>query len=274
MAPVRRVCPFCKSANMDKATIGGLVMGCGLLILAVAIAPGSTFAAFIDTPSAAVVIGGAMAATLISFPLGVVLKLPKVMKKVFLTTPQEIGPVIEQLVEFAEIARRDGILALESKTEEIEDPFILMGLQMAVDGTDSEMMEKVLRTEMEAVGQRHKNGKLLFDTIGRYAPAFGMIGTLMGLIIMLGNMSDPDAIGPGMAVALITTLYGAIISNLFCLPFADKLAYYSKRELEVREVIVRGILAIQNGDNPRAIEQNLKTMLPPAERLAAEKGTD
>lgn len=255
---------------MDKATIGGLLAGIGLLLLAIAIAPGSSFGAFIDAPSAAVVIGGAIAATCIAFPIKDILRMPKVLKKVFIPKGQTLAPVIAQLVEFAEVARRDGILALESKTADIEDPFILMGVQMAIDGTDSGLMEKILRTEMEAVGNRHKSGKGLLDTVGRYAPAFGMIGTLMGLIIMLGNMDDPDAIGPGMAVALITTLYGAIVSNLFCLPFADKLAVYSKQELEVREVIVRGILSIQEGDNPRLIEQKLSAMLPLAERKTDE----
>jgi len=137
---------------------------------------------------------------------------------------------------------------------------------MAVDGTEGELMEAILRSEMNAIAQRHKTGKSIMETVGRYAPAFGMIGTLMGLIIMLGNMDDPEAIGPGMAVALITTLYGAIVANLFFLPFADKLAFYSKRELEVREVVVRGLLAIQEGDNPRVLEQKLKTLLPVNER--------
>lgn len=247
---------------MDKATIGGLFMGIGLLILAIAIAPGSDFAAFVDYPSLAVVIGGAFAAAGIAFPFKALLLLPKVLKKLFMPKSQELRPVIAQLVECAEIARRDGVLALENKTNEIEDPFILLGVQMAVDGTDAELMEKILRSEIEAVAQRHKTGKCLFETLGRYAPAFGMVGTLMGLIIMLGNMDDPEAIGPGMAVALITTLYGAIASNLFFLPFADKLGFYSKRELETREVIVRGILSIQEGDNPRVLEQKLSTFLP------------
>ena len=256
---------------MDKTTIGGILIGSGLLILAVAIAPGSTFSAFIDFPSAAVVIGGAISATCIAFPLRAILKFPKVLKKLFVPDQMEIGPVITQLVEFAEIARRDGLLALEGKMEEVDDPFILLGLQMAVDGSDAELIEETLRSEIDAVARRHKGGKGLFDAAGRYAPAFGMVGTLMGLIIMLGNMSNPDAIGPGMAVALITTLYGAVISNLFFLPFADKLATYSKRELEVREVVVRGVLAIQAGGNPRAIEQRLSTMLSAAERASVQK---
>ena len=253
---------------MDKATIGGLILGTGLLLLSVMIAPGSKLSAFVDYPSAAVVVGGAIAASFIAFPLKTMLSMHKVIKKVFKPYNQELGPVISQLVEFSEIARRDGILALENKTEEINDPFILLGIQMAVDGTDAELMESILRSEIDSVAERHRSGKSLMDTVGRYAPAFGMIGTLMGLIIMLGNMDDPAAIGPGMAVALITTLYGALVSNMLFLPFADKLAFYSKRELQVREVILRGILSIQDGDNPRILEQKLKTVLPVAERSA------
>lgn len=256
---------------MDKATLGGLVMGCSLLALTVLIAPGASFGAFIDYPSAATVIGGAIAASCIAFPVGTLLLMPKVVKKVFMPQSQELGPVIAQLVEFSEVARRDGILALEGKTEDIQDPFILLGIQMAVDGTDAELMEGILRSEIDAVAQRHKNGKGLMDTLGRYAPAFGMIGTLMGLIIMLGNMDDPEAIGPGMAVALITTLYGAIVSNLFALPFADKLAFYSRQELQVREVILMGILSIQDGDNPRVMEQKLKTYLPADQRESKDE---
>ena len=172
-------------------------------------------------------------------------------------------------MEFSEVARRDGILALENSAAEIDDPFLLLGIQMAVDGTEPDVLENILRSEMDSLSSRHRAGKSLFDTMGRYAPAFGMIGTLMGLIIMLGNMDDPDAIGPGMAVALITTLYGAVVSNLIFLPLSDKLSTYSKQELEVREVILRGILAIQSGDNPRIVEQKLKTALPVPQRSAS-----
>ncbi|NOX56310.1 MAG: motility protein A [Planctomycetes bacterium] len=256
---------------MDKATVGGLAMGTSLLVLSIMIAPGASFGAFIDYPSMAVVIGGAIAASCIAFPLKTLLQFPRVLRKVLMPNTQDLRPVIAQLVECAEIARRDGVLALENKTQEIEDPFLLLGIQMAVDGTDAELMEKILRSEMEAVAQRHKTGQSLMATLGRYAPAFGMIGTLMGLIIMLGNMDDPEAIGPGMAVALITTLYGAVVSNLLFLPFADKLAFYSKREMEVREIILRGLLSIQEGDNPRVLEQKLKICLPVSERQEEAK---
>lgn len=256
---------------MDKASVGGLAFGLAILIISILIAPGASFGAFLDYPSVAMVFGGAFAATCIAFPLRTVLGIPRVVKKVFMPNQPEIAPIIAQLVEFAELARREGILALENKTAEIKDPFILLGIQMAVDGTETELMEGILRSEMQAVSQRHKSGKATMDTIGRYAPAYGMIGTLVGLIIMLGNMADPESIGPGMAVALITTLYGAVISNLFCLPFADKLAFYSKREMEVREVIVRGLLSIQQGDNPRVLEQKLNTLLPVNEREERKK---
>ena len=254
---------------MDLATAAGLFLGAALLLISVLIAPGSSLAAFVDVPSGLVVVGGAVAACGIAFPLGTLLKAPGVTMKLFFPKAPNMKATIAELVGFAEVARRDGILALENKMDEVKDPFVRMGIQMAVDGTDGELIEAVLRGEIEAVAARHKTGKGLMETLGRYAPAFGMIGTLMGLIIMLGNMDDPEAIGPGMAVALITTLYGAIVSNLFCLPFADKLGFYSKRELEVREAVVRGILSIQEGDNPRVLEQKLATMLPAAERSLA-----
>ena len=255
---------------MDKATAGGLVGAIGLLLTAILIAPGSSLMAFWDAPSFAVVVGGGLAATCIAYPMGAVLLAPKVTKKVFQPNQPDMGETITQLVKLAEIARKDGILALESKTADIEDPFLLLGLQMAVDGTERELVEAVMRADMGAVRARHKTGKGLFETLGRYAPAFGMIGTLMGLIIMLGNMEDPDAIGPGMAVALITTLYGAMLSNMVALPFADKLQFYSTQEMAVREVVVQGILSIQDGDNPRVLEQKLSTMLPADQRAPAE----
>src|SRR5438105_3682813 len=132
--------------------------------------------------------------------------------------------------------------------------FILLGIQMAVDGTDSELMETILRSEMEAVAQRHKTGKSMLDMLNKYAPAFGMIGTLVGLIIMLGNMDDPAAIGPGMAVALLTTLYGAMISNMFTIPFAEKLSFLNKQELLAMDITVRGIMAILSDANPLVLE--------------------
>jgi chemotaxis protein MotA len=178
------------------------------------------------------------------------------------------------MVSYAEIARRDGILSLESTTKDIEDPFIVLGIQMAVDGTDPELIEQVLTNDLENLADRHDVGKALLETIGKYAPAFGMIGTLVGLVIMLSNMDDPAAIGPGMAVALLTTMYGAIIANAMSLPLADRLSRRSAEEVLYRTIIIKGVMSIQSGDNPRIVEQKLRTYLPPSERTEEEDDKD
>jgi chemotaxis protein MotA len=248
---------------MDIASVIGILLGVSLLVIAIMIAPGSSFAAFIDYPSMMVVVGGALAAALICFPLKSFLNTIRVAKNVFFNKQANIAELIEQIVSLAETARRDGLLALEARLEEISNPFIVLGIQMAADGTRPEVIEDIMRTEMDAVATRHRNGKSVVEQMGRFAPAFGMIGTLMGLIIMLGNMDDPAAIGPGMAVALITTLYGAITANMVFLPFAEKLGFINKHELLAMEIILRGIMGIQSGDNPRVIEQKLTTFVPP-----------
>jgi chemotaxis protein MotA len=256
---------------MDIASVVGLVVGIALLAITVLLAPGASFAAFFNGPSIMVVIGGAIAAVLVSFPLKTFLGLGLVIKNVFLNKPRDIADLIEQLVSLAETARRDGLLALEGRLDEISDPFIVLGIQMAVDGTRAEVIEDIMRTEIDAVAARHQNGKKVLEQLGRFAPAFGMIGTLMGLIIMLGQLEDPDALGPGMAVALITTLYGAVVANVFCLPFAEKLGFISKHELLSMEIVLRGIMGIQSGENPRVIEQKLSTFVPPRLRTASQK---
>jgi len=255
---------------MDIATVIGIVGGFLLIVVSIAIAPGASAKAFIDYPSIVMVIGGAIAALLTSMPLKDVLKIVGVVKKALFNKSEDVTAIIQLIVSLAETARRDGLLALENRLTEISDPFIVLGVQMAVDGTRPEVMEDVLRTEMEAVSARHRTGKLIFDQIGKFAPAFGMIGTLVGLIIMLGNMSDPNAIGPGMAVALLTTLYGAIVANVVALPIAEKLGYLSQQEQIRMEIVVRGIMAIQAGENPRVIEQKLRTFVTPKLREQKE----
>jgi chemotaxis protein MotA len=248
---------------MDLASVIGVLLGTFLLIIAIVVK--SPVGAFIDYGSILVVFGGAVSATLICFPLRTILGSFKVVKNVFFNKQEKFADLIELLVSLAETARRDGLLALEGRIEEISNPFIVLGIQMAVDGTRPEIIEDVLRTEIDAVATRHSNGKKVVDQLGRFAPAFGMIGTLIGLVIMLGNMS-PETIGSGMAVALLTTLYGAIVSNLFFLPFAEKLGFINEHELTAMEIIVRGIMGIQSGDNPRVIEQKLSTFIPPNQR--------
>lgn len=251
---------------MDIGTIVGLVGGAGVLLLSLSMAQGGGIQAFIDYPSVMVVVGGSFAAVLLSSPLPDFFNLLRVVKVLFKNKLEEHRNLIAQIVSLAETARRDGLLALEARLEEIHDPFLVLGIQMAVDGARPEVIQDVLNNEMATVVARHQKGKLLFELFGKYAPAFGMLGTLIGLIIMLGNMKDPDSIGPGMAVALITTFYGSIIANVFALPMADKLSSLSKHELLGMEIILRGVMSIQSGDNPRVIEQKLSTFLPPRQR--------
>jgi len=254
---------------MDIASIVGVILAFGLILVAILVGGGS-LGAFIDYPSVMVVGGGAIAAVMMCFPLKNFLRMFSVAKVVFVNKPPSIPDLIRTIVELAETARRDGLLALETRIEEIDHPFIVLGIQMAVDGTRPEVIQDIMRTEIESTATRHREGKAAFDQMGRFAPAFGMIGTLMGLIIMLGDMSDPSKIGAGMAVALLTTLYGAIISNALFLPFAEKLGFLSKKELLAMEIIVRGIMGIQSGDNPRVIEQTLNTFVPPNQRGSKE----
>ncbi len=250
---------------MDLATTIGLVAGVTLLGWAI-VAAHEPFKTFIDPTSMAIVFGGMFAALLISFPLKKVMNLIRVTKNAFFAETQSAQKLIEDLVKYAEIARRDGILSLENMTETIQDKFIVKGIQMAVDGTDPELIQQILEGELDSLAERHSEGRQLFETMGKYGPAFGMIGTVMGLIIMLNHMSDPSKIGSGMAVALITTLYGAISANLVFLPIADKLKLRSREELLMKQIIIKGVMSIQSGDNPRIVEQKLKTFLPPSFR--------
>lgn len=255
---------------MDLASLIGSLLGLTLIVVSILIAPGATIGGFIDYPSIVMVLGGCIAATMTCFPLRNLFGLGKILKNVFLNRSEDLRTLIEQIVSLAETARRDGLLALESRLEDVSNPFLTLGVQMAVDGTRPEVIEDILRTEMDAVATRHRNGKNVVDQLGKFAPAFGMIGTLVGLVIMLGNMEDPAAIGPGMAVALLTTLYGAIVANVLFLPWSEKLANINRDELLAMEIIVRGILCIQSGENPRVIDQKLSTFLPPRLRKKAE----
>lgn len=246
---------------MDLATIVGVIAGLGLIVGAIALG-GNSIRLFVDFPSMGIVFGGAIASCLVSLPLSRLLGSGRVLKKACFAKKYAPEKLIADLVSYAEIARRDGILSLESMTDQIEDKFIVKGIQMAVDGTDPELIEQILVSELDALAERHRAGKAVFDALGKYAPAFGMIGTLVGLIIMLNNMENAAQIGSGMAVAMITTFYGAVAANLVFLPIADKLATRSKEEILIKEIIIRGVMSIQSGDNPRIVEQKLKTFLP------------
>jgi chemotaxis protein MotA len=253
---------------MDIGTIGGLIlallsMGGAIAVMSMHGEGSINLAGFIDPPAIMMVLGGALAVTLVGFPLPRVFSMLSIGRKLFIRKKENPAGLIREIVKLAEIARRDGLLALENKTQEIEDPFILLGVQMAVDGTKPETVSEVLQTEIGAMEARHHEGRKVLETVGRCGPAFGMIATLLGLVMMLGNLSNAASIGPSMAVALIGTLYGAIAANLVCIPMAEKLTCLHHEEMMAKEIVLRGVLAIQSGDSPRVVEQKLITFLPP-----------
>ncbi len=253
---------------MDIATLIGMIGAFVLIISGMGI---SRLGAFIDIPSILIVVGGTIASLFTAFPLGRVLAAVGVAKNAFFTKPATPASTIKQLVEFAEQARREGILALEARASEIEDEFLRKGIQLAVDGTEPELIKDILSTEITFIETRHENGGKIFDFAATLSPAFGMIGTLIGLVLMLGNMNDIESIGPNMAVALITTLYGSIIANAICLPINEKLKGYSAQEIMVKELMLEGIMSLQSGDNPRIVEQKLTAFIEPGLRAAAMK---
>jgi chemotaxis protein MotA len=187
--------------------------------------------------------------------------------------PFEAGRIISMIVTFSEKARREGLLALEDDLDELEDDFLRKGIQLVVDGTDPEIIRNVMETELNNMHSRHQGGIKIFEDWGIFAPAFGMIGTLIGLILMLRNIEDKSSIGQGMSVALITTLYGAVLANLVFIPVANKLTYNNDQEVLIREIMIEGTLSIQSGDNPRIVKEKLVSFLPPEIRAQVEEET-
>jgi chemotaxis protein MotA len=249
---------------VDLSTLVGLIIGS--VCVGIALLLGGSIVAYVDPISMLIVIGGASAATLTSVPLARFLTLHRISFKTLMNRIKTPREQVGELVELAEVARRDGILAMEQRMQEIKDPFLLRGIQLAVDGVDPDAIEETLQIELDNLIERHEAGRNMFEQMGKYAPAFGMIGTLIGLVAMLSNMEDPSAIGAGMAAALLTTLYGALLANLVFLPLADKLENRTYEESLSKQMIIQGIKKIQLGDNPRNVEMNLRTFLAPSHR--------
>lgn len=253
---------------MDLATIVGIVLSFGLV--AGAIVTGGSPMVFINVPSMLIVFGGTIGATLVNYPLKNVLGVIGVVKNTFFAKEEKPIQVIERFIDYANRARREGILALEPLIKEIQDPFLKKGLQLTVDGLEPQTIQEILETEISYMEERHEIGAEILGIMGAFAPAMGMIGTVIGLVQMLQTMNDPSTIGPSMAVALITTFYGAILSNLVFNPMAGKLKTRSKEERLIKEMILEGILSISKGENPRIIEDKLNSFLPPKLRKQSE----
>lgn len=251
---------------MDLATLIGILGAFGIVIFAMML--GGSIGMFVDVPSVLIVLVGSTLVCLMKFPLGQFLTAGKTAAKTFmfkLDSPEEL---IETVVDLADAARKGGLLSLEGK--EINNDFLKMGIGLLIDGHDADVVKTLMVKDKNQAVDRHKSGASVWGSLGDIGPAMGMIGTLIGLVAMLSNMDDPKAIGPAMAVALLTTLYGAMLANMVAIPFADKLKIRAAEEELIKSMAMDAVLAIQAGQNPRVIESMLRTYLPEGKRATEE----
>jgi len=252
---------------MDLATVLGIVISFGLVLSAIMM--GGSLLIFVSVPSLLIVLGGTIGATLVNYPLKRVISVMSVFKKTLFA--QDLSPqeTIDQFKDYADRARREGILSLEPIINGIDDPYLKKGLQLTVDGLEPQAIQEILESEIANTEARHSDGQDILKSFGEYAPALGMIGTVIGLVQMLQTMSDPSSIGPAMAVALITTFYGACLANLVFIPMAGKLKSRSNSEIRIKEMQLEGVLAISRGENPRIIQEKLSCFQAIGDRLDA-----
>ncbi|UTF59351.1 flagellar motor protein PomA [Gilvimarinus sp. DA14] len=251
---------------MDLATLIGLLGALGLIVASMFMS--GEIGMFVNAPSLVIVVGGSVFAVMAKFGLGQFLSAFKVAGKSFVNKLDDPLDMIDEIVDLADAARKGGLLSLEGK--EVSNGFLQKGIQLLVDGHDPDVVRTMLSKDRSLAERRHNSGASIFASLGDVAPAMGMIGTLIGLVAMLANMDDPKAIGPAMAVALLTTLYGAMLANAVFLPIADKLKLRAGEEFMIKSMIIDGLLAIQNGQNPRVIDTVLRTYLPERKRDAAD----
>jgi len=255
---------------MDSTTLFGVLLG--VVLIVGAIVAGGSGSSFVHIPSMMITFGGTLAALLITYPAQKVKAVISVAKKLLNAGDLDLTPWYHTIVDISGTARRDGLLALEGRLAEVNDEFLRRGLQMMVDGNAPEDLTAMLETEITNLEERHGVGHSIFSSLGTYAPSFGMIGTLIGLVQMLRNLEDPSEIGNGMAVALLTTFYGAFAANLLFIPMQGKLEQRTDEEVALKRMLLTGVLAIQAGDSPRVVGDKLQSFLNPAVR--AQLGRD
>lgn len=260
---------------MDIASIVGFVSGIVFIVTSIllSISPAIALKLYINIPSVMITFGGAFAAVLIATPLNKFLIGMKSIKFVFKSEDLDTGSAITKIIELANIARKEGLLALEEAAQNMDDKFLQKGILLIVDGTDPELVRSILETELAFIEGRHGESQMVWTVLAAQGPAWGMIGTLIGLINMLNDMQDTSKLGPSMAIALITTLYGSLLSNFVCNPVAWKLKSKSGDEVLLKEVMIEGMLSIQAGENPRIIEEKLKAFLSPTLRNTMNEET-
>jgi chemotaxis protein MotA len=249
---------------MDIATILGLITGLTMVVAAMMF--GGDTSPMVHLPSLLITFGGTLAAVLIHFPAGAVRKSFNVARNCFVNLPPSPAEVVGRFRMFALTARREGLLSLETISASETDSFVRVGLELTASGCQPQILQSALEREIKAIQQRHDSGRRLFEVLGSAAPAWGMIGTLIGLVQMMRNLQDPRQIGAGLAVALLTTLYGALFANLFCIPLAGKLESRHAEEMMIRELMTEGFLALLEEHTPAVIEERLRAWVPPQER--------
>lgn len=252
---------------MDIASLLGLILGFVMLIIGIITNAGvGGFGEYLDPASAIITFGGAFSSTLTAVSLSDYIAGLKSLTLIFKTPVLNTSEMIKKIIELSNVARKEGLLSLEEAATDLDEPFLKKGILLIVDGTDPDLVRAIMETEMVSVDNRHKKLIGFWETLGSMGPAWGMIGTLVGLVDMLYHMEDASAIGPSMAVALITTLYGSLLANWICIPVTSKLKADNASEMMVKEVMIEGLLSIQAGENPRVIEEKLKSFLSPRER--------
>lgn len=247
---------------MDRSSIGGIGIAVGALLVAVVL-DGSSPAALINVSAFVLVVGGTIGATMASYRMADFKNLKDVIRVAFRSGEEDVNALIRLLVGFSVSARRDGLLALDARVQEVTDPFLRSGLQAVVDGVDPEFVRLLMETELQSSEARHRRGASMLETAGGYAPTMGIIGTVMGLVHVLSNLTSASSLGPAIATAFIATFYGIFSANVVWLPLGGKLKVRSQEETLVRELMIEGVLSIQSGDNPRAMEEKLRAFLPP-----------
>lgn len=253
--------------ELDIASLAGMLLGVGMFLFGVFSSGGiAGLGSMFDLPSIIITIGGSIAGTLASNKLDEFINGMKSIKLIFQNEQYDPAGVIKNIIDLSNTARKEGLLALEEAANGIEDDFLKKGIMLVVDGTDPELVRGIMETDLSCIEARHKKAISVWEKWGELGPAWGMIGTLIGLILMLKDMNDPTSIGPKMAVALVTTLYGSLVANWLCAPVASKLSINNDAEMMIKEITVEGILSIQAGENPRVIEEKLKSFLAPSAR--------
>lgn len=253
---------------MDLATIVGIIGAIALIVISMLMS--GELGMFVNGPSLVIVVGGTVFAVMAKFGLGQFLGALKIAGKSFVVKLPDPNELIEEIVALADEARKGGLLSLEGK--EVSSDFLQRGIQLLVDGHDPDVVKSLLSIDKNKAAERHEVGSSIFASMAEMAPAMGMIGTLVGLVAMLANMDDPKSIGPSMAVALLTTLYGAIIANAMCGPISDKLKLRAAEEALIKSLVIDALLAIQGGQNPRVIDSMLRNYLPEGKREVEATG--